>query len=76
MRKLKTTATPSVQAIYTTEQARAILQIGRNAIVRLCRSGELHSITIGRSRRIPAQAIDEFIASRLALADAAGVTHE
>lgn len=62
MSKIKVRISPP--ELFTVEQAARSLSIGRSAVFELIRRGELHSITIGRSRRIPRTAIHEFIARR------------
>jgi excisionase family DNA binding protein len=52
--------------LLTVEQARERLQISRGVIYRLINSGELRSICIGQLRRIPVEALDEFVARELA----------
>jgi excisionase family DNA binding protein len=63
--KLTTPAPSELAQLYTTEQARAILQVGRSTMTRLLTSGACASVVIGRSRRIPAEALRAFIAARL-----------
>lgn len=46
---------------YTVEQVADMLNIGRDKIYYLLRTGQLRSIKIGKSRRITAQHIAEFI---------------
>nr|WP_281357600.1 helix-turn-helix domain-containing protein [Isoptericola sediminis] len=41
------------------------LQLGRSAVYDLIHSGQLASITLGRARRIPTQALTDFIHARL-----------
>jgi len=48
---------------YTVEQVADMLNIGRDKVYYLLRSGQLRSIKIGKSRRITAQHIAEFIGS-------------
>ncbi len=48
------------------EEAARMLRISRTAVFGLLASGDLRSITIGRRRRIPRQALDEYVARRLA----------
>jgi len=50
-----------VQA-YTVEQVADILCIGRDKVYLLLRTGQLHSIKIGRSRRITDRHLAEFVA--------------
>ncbi|WP_433326546.1 helix-turn-helix domain-containing protein [Spirillospora sp. CA-294931] len=52
----------SVQA-YTVEQVAEILQIGRDKVYGLIRTGRLHSIKIGKLRRITDQHLADFVAS-------------
>jgi excisionase family DNA binding protein len=47
--------------LYTPEGAAAKLATGRTTIYALLQSGELRSIKIGRSRRIPADALEEYV---------------
>lgn len=51
--------------LLTVPQAMAQLNVSRWTLYNLIRSGELASVTIGRARRIPATALDEFITNRL-----------
>lgn len=46
---------------YTVEEAAEQLRIGRTTMYRLLSSGALQSVTIGRSRRITAAALAEYI---------------
>jgi len=48
------------QLLYTPEGAAQKLAQGRTTIYELMRSGELRSVKIGRSRRIPA-ALEEYV---------------
>lgn len=47
--------------LYTTEEAAALLKIGTTKTKNLLRSGELHSVKIGRLRRIMAVSLDEYV---------------
>lgn len=47
--------------LLTPEEAAKRLSIGRSAVFDLLRRGELESLTIGRSRRIPRDALLKFI---------------
>ncbi|QFG27603.1 helix-turn-helix domain-containing protein [Actinomadura sp. WMMB 499] len=51
-----------VQA-YTVEQVAEMLQIGRDKVFMLIRTGRLRSIKIGRLRRITERQLADFIAS-------------
>ena len=48
---------------YTVEQVAKMLHIGRDKVYELLRTGQLHSIKIGKLRRITEQHLAEFIAS-------------
>ncbi len=44
------------------EEAAEILSIGRSKVYELMGTGELASVRIGRCRRIPAEALSDFVA--------------
>ncbi|HEX2563216.1 MAG TPA: helix-turn-helix domain-containing protein [Acidimicrobiales bacterium] len=43
------------------EEVAAMLGIGRTAVFELLRTGELRSVKIGKSRRIPTVAVHEYV---------------
>lgn len=47
--------------LLTAEEAGAILGVGRSRIYDLMRTRQLHSVRIGKSRRIPASAVQAFV---------------
>jgi excisionase family DNA binding protein len=47
---------------YTVEETAQLLRVGRTTVFFLIKSRQLSSLTIGRSRRISATALAEFIA--------------
>jgi excisionase family DNA binding protein len=49
------------QLLFTAEQAAASLAICRTKVYELLRMGELDSVQIGASRRIPAAALAEYV---------------
>ncbi|MFJ8912355.1 helix-turn-helix domain-containing protein [Amycolatopsis sp. NPDC102389] len=51
------------RTLLTVEEASEYLGIGRTTAFKLIDSGELQSVTIGRLRRIPVSAADEYAAS-------------
>jgi excisionase family DNA binding protein len=55
------TATTPQRLLYTPDNAGAILDVGRTTIYALIQSGDLKSVKIGRSRRIPAASLQEYI---------------
>lgn len=52
--------------LYRVEEVARALRIGRTKVFDLIRSGELASVKIGGSRRIPAASLDDYL-SRLLL---------
>lgn len=49
--------------VYTVEQIAEILNVGRDKVYFLIRTGQLRSIKIGKLRRITNEHLEEFIAS-------------
>ncbi|MFF0729731.1 excisionase family DNA-binding protein [Streptomyces sp. NPDC004134] len=49
-------------ALLSVEEAARRLGIGRTVCYRLISTGELESVTVGRLRRVPADAIPEYVA--------------
>lgn len=47
--------------LLTVEDAAQALALGRTKVYELVESGALRSVKIGRSRRIPVQALGEFV---------------
>ena len=50
------------QLAYRPEQVGELLGLGRTMVYQLVREGKLHSIKVGRTRLIPAAALDAFLA--------------
>ncbi|MFE2970016.1 excisionase family DNA-binding protein [Streptomyces sp. NPDC059340] len=50
--------------LLTVEEAARRLRIGRTTCFALIRAGELESITVGHLRRVPADAVPEFVTRR------------
>lgn len=48
--------------VLTVEEAADRLGVGRTLMYALVKSGDVESVTIGRLRRIPADALDTFLA--------------
>ncbi len=48
--------------LYRPEAAGAALGIGRSKIFELIAAGQLETVQIGRSRRVPAQALEAYVA--------------
>ena len=51
------------KVLLTMEEAAERLSLGRTVVYGLVAKGELESVTIGRSRRIPVQALDVYVAT-------------
>ncbi|MFD6230429.1 helix-turn-helix domain-containing protein [Streptomyces sp. NPDC060232] len=51
--------------LLTVPEAMARLKIGRSALYDLLRTRHLASLTIGRARRIPTHALDDYIQRHL-----------
>jgi len=54
------------QVLLRLPEAAAILGLSRSSIYKLVMSKRLASVLIGRSRRIPAQAVEEYVRELLA----------
>lgn len=52
-----------VERLYRPEEAARLLGCGRTRVFALIGSGDLRSVKLGKSRRIPRSAIDAFIES-------------
>ena len=52
---------PVPQLLVTPRQAAQALGVGRSTIYELLASGELESVRIGTSRRIPVDALDRYV---------------
>ncbi|MET8506661.1 helix-turn-helix domain-containing protein [Streptomyces sp. NPDC004787] len=51
--------------LLTVPEAMARLKIGRSALYDLMRTRRLASLTIGRARRVPAHALDDYVQRHL-----------
>ncbi len=47
--------------LYRPEDAATVLGIGRSKFWELITAGEIETVRIGRSRRVPAQALEEYV---------------
>ncbi|MFE1232171.1 helix-turn-helix domain-containing protein [Streptomyces sp. NPDC058745] len=61
--------TTATAELLTVPEVMARLKLGRSTVYDLIRSRRLVSITIGRSRRVPADAIRDFIDNQIEEAD-------
>lgn len=53
----------SPKLLYRPEEAAELLGTSRSRVFELLATGELTSVKIGRSRRVPAGALDAFVAA-------------
>ncbi len=51
----------NAKQLLTVNDVQQILSLGRTKVFSLISSGELGSVLIGSSRRIPAKSLDEFL---------------
>ncbi len=54
---------PAMRLLLTVEQAASRLNVGRSTAYALVLSGQLESVTVGRLRRVPADAVTAFVDS-------------
>ena len=52
--------------LLTVPEAAGLMRLGKRTVARMIHAGEIESIKIGRSRRIPRQAVADYIDSRRA----------
>ncbi|MFB7862244.1 helix-turn-helix domain-containing protein [Streptomyces sp. NPDC056069] len=57
--------TTTATELLTVPEVMALLKLGRSTVYDLIRSRRLVSITIGRSRRVPADAVRDFIDNQI-----------
>jgi excisionase family DNA binding protein len=50
------------QLLYKPEQAAQVLGLGRSKVFELLADGTLASVRIGRSRRVPRQELEDYVA--------------
>ncbi|MBB6346092.1 excisionase family DNA binding protein [Nonomuraea muscovyensis] len=53
---------PLERRLLRVPEVMALLGLSRWQVYNLIRSGELESVKVGRSRRVPVAALDEFVA--------------
>jgi len=54
---------PGGKLLLTVEEAAHRLSIGRTIMYRLVSTGAVESVTVGRSRRVPSECLDEFVSA-------------
>lgn len=63
-----TALAPAPPALLTINETARSLRLCRESVYRLIRSGELQSIKIGNSRRVPRLAIEEYVFRKMTAA--------
>ena len=58
--------------LITVETAAEMLGIGRTRMFALLRNGDIHSVLIGRSRRVPVAALQQYVAALMVAASTDG----
>lgn len=53
------------RVLYRVEDAAALLSVSRTRVYELIRSGQLRTVQVGKSRRVPARSLDEYVARLL-----------
>ncbi len=66
-------AADPTRVALTVEEAARRLGVGRTTMYGLVASGEVPSVTIGRLRRVPAEALKEYVAARTQAASTAAL---
>jgi excisionase family DNA binding protein len=54
------------EMVYRVEEVARVLKVGRTKVFDLIRSGELSSVKIGGSRRIPARSVNDYLSRLIA----------
>jgi len=54
-------ASPADRLLLTVNQAAGCLSLSRSHLYRYVQTGELRSVKIGRARRVPVSALEEFV---------------
>jgi excisionase family DNA binding protein len=62
----------TIDCLYTVAETADLLRLSTSKVWQLVHSGELESLKIGWSRRVPGSAIDQFIKDGVAAGQAAG----
>jgi len=53
------------RVLYRIDEAADLLSVSRSRVYELIRSGQLRTVTVGKSHRVPARSLDEYVARLL-----------
>lgn len=54
------------KAMYRVEEAAELLSLSRDRVYQLIRSNQIQSVLVGKCRRVPARAIDDYVGRLMA----------
>jgi excisionase family DNA binding protein len=69
-RQLSATVAPESKLLVSVEEAALLLSLGRSHVYELVQRGDIITLKLGRSRRVPVSALQAFIARQLQEQDA------
>lgn len=50
------------RVLYRIEEAAQLLSVSKSRVYELIRSGQLRTVKVGKSHRVPARSLDEYVA--------------
>lgn len=50
------------RVMYRVEESAELLSLSRDRVYQLIRSGQLRSVRVGKARRVPARALEDYVA--------------
>jgi excisionase family DNA binding protein len=53
------------RVLYRIEEAAQLLSVSKSRVYELIRSGQLRTVKVGKSHRVPARSLDEYVAMLL-----------
>ena len=54
-----------LRVLYRIDEAAELLSISRSRVYELVRSGQIRTVKVGKSHRVPARSLDEYVARLL-----------
>jgi excisionase family DNA binding protein len=49
------------QQLFTIPQTAELLELGRSQVYKLVAAGQIETVPVGKSRRVPAEAVHDFV---------------